>query len=59
MLLVGTEHQQLIALEPNGQKQRLVVNLKSVPVFILAHGQFEIDYRIFVACRDGRVYQIK
>lgn len=30
-----------------------------MPVFILAHGQYEIDYRIFVACRDGRMYQIK
>ena len=59
MLLVGTEHQQLIVLEPSGQKFRKEIKLKSVPVFILAHGQYEIDYRIFVACRDGRVYQIK
>jgi len=59
MLIVGTEHQQLIVLEPNGQKFRLELKLKSVPVFILADGQFDVDYRIFVACRDGRIYQIK
>lgn len=46
-------------MEPSGQKFRTEIKLKSVPVFILADGQFDIDYRIFVACRDGRVYQIK
>ena len=33
--------------------------MKSVPVFIVAEGQFDVEYRIFVACRDGRVYQIR
>ena len=56
MLIVGTEHQQMILLEPNGQKVKVEVALKSVPVFILADGQFDVDYRIFLACRDGRVY---
>ena len=35
------------------------VQLKSVPVFINVTGQLTVDYRIFVACRDGRVYQIR
>ena len=38
MLIVGTEHQQLIILEPNGQRVKLEIALKSVPVFILADG---------------------
>ena len=58
-LLVGTEHQQLIILEANGQRIKKEISLKSVPVFILAEGQYDIDYRIFVACRNGRVYQIR
>ena len=33
--------------------------MDSVPVFILADGQFDVDYRIFVACRDGRIYQVR
>ena len=33
--------------------------MKSVPVFIDVTGQYAVDYRIFVACRDGRVYQIR
>ena len=56
MLLVGTEHNQLIVLEPNGTKVKKEFTLKSVPVFILADGLWDIEYRIFVACRDGRVY---
>lgn len=56
MLLLGTEHSQLIILEANGQKIKHEVALKSVPVFILGDGQFDVDYRIFIACRDGRVY---
>ena len=30
-----------------------------MPVFIDVQGTYEVDYRMFVACRDGRVYQIK
>lgn len=59
LLLVGTEHQQMIIIEPNGQKVKQEIQLKSVPVFIQAHGTFEIDYRIFIACRDGRIYQFR
>ena len=33
--------------------------MNSVPVFINVSGQLAVDYRIFVACRDGRVYQIR
>ena len=58
-LVVGTEHSQLIFLESNGQKVAMEVQLKSVPVFINVTGQLTVDYRIFVACRDGRVYQIR
>jgi Bardet-Biedl syndrome 1 protein len=33
--------------------------LKSVPVFIEAQGCFDIDYKIFVACRNGSIFLIK
>ena len=56
MVILGTEHSQVIFLEPNGTKIKLEIALNSVPVFILADGQFDIDYRVFVACRDGRIY---
>ena len=38
MLIIGTEHSQLIILESNGQKVKVEVALKSVPVFMLADG---------------------
>jgi len=59
MLVVGTEHEQIIILEPSGQKVKAEIKLKSVPVFILCDGCYELEHRIFVACRDGRVYQIR
>jgi Bardet-Biedl syndrome 1 protein len=33
--------------------------LPSVPVFIAAAGLFDVEYRIVVACRDGRIYVLK
>ncbi len=37
-------------------KQTVKVN--SVPVSIFCEGQFDIDYKCFVACRNGAVYMI-
>ena len=34
-------------------------DLKSVPVCMCIEGCLDLDYRIWVGCRDGRVYQIK
>lgn len=28
----------------------------SVPVFIFAAGQYEVDYKIIIACRDSNIY---
>jgi Bardet-Biedl syndrome 1 protein len=33
--------------------------LKSVPVLIDTHGQYDVEYRIYVACRDGKIYFFK
>ena len=35
------------------------IRLESVPVFIAATGSIELDYKIFVACRNGFTYLIK
>ena len=59
MLVVGTEHSQLVFLDPKGQSAHSTITLKSVPVLLDCSGQFGVDYRIFVACRDGRVYQVR
>ena len=33
--------------------------IRSVVAFMSISGQFEVDYRIICACRDGFVYTIK
>lgn len=33
--------------------------LRSVPVFIEITGQYDIEYKIYVACRDGKIYFFK
>lgn len=33
--------------------------VKSVPVIVNVSGLFDVDYRVTVACRDGKVYQLK
>lgn len=59
MLVVGTEQRNLFILDQSGMAIKKQINLKSVPAFIQCSGQYDVDYRIYVACRDGKVYVIK
>ncbi|KAK7200851.1 Bardet-Biedl syndrome 1 (BBS1) protein [Novymonas esmeraldas] len=58
-LVIGTEAGFLYVLKNNAMEVALKVVLPSTPVFLLVAGCFEVDYRIVVSCRDGRVYSIK
>ena len=49
MLVVGTENKDLIILDHTGTAVKKQIQLKSVPVFIDCTGQFDVEYRIFVA----------
>jgi Bardet-Biedl syndrome 1 protein len=35
------------------------LQMKSVPSFIETQGQLDVDYKIYVACRDGKIYVIR
>ena len=60
MLVLGTESKDIFILETNGMSiKKKISGLKSVPCFIQATGQHDVDYRIYAACRDGRVYLIR
>ena len=59
MLVVGTENKDIFILERTGISIKKGFQLKSVPVQIDCSGQFDVDYKILVACRDGKVYIIK
>ena len=59
MLVIGTEHCDVLFLQANCQKIEKEVKVSSVPVLFHIEGTFAVEHRIFVACRNGRIYQIK
>lgn len=59
MLIVGTEQRQLIILDQTGLAIKKTFILKAVPCFIQSQGQYDVDHKIYVACRDGKVYVIR
>lgn len=59
ILLLCNENRELIVMEASGIKIKSTIKLPSVGVFIETHGQFDVEGKIFVACRDGKVYVIK
>ncbi|AIO02029.1 Bardet-Biedl syndrome 1 (BBS1) protein-like protein [Leishmania panamensis] len=59
VLVIGTEAHLLYVLKKNAAEVALKVVLPSTPVFLITAGCYEVDYRIVVSCRDGRVYSIK
>lgn len=58
-LVIGTEHRQVFILDPSGIKVMRTIRVPETPAFLCCHGAFDVDYRIFVACRNGTVYTIK
>lgn len=56
LLVVGTENHDLLILDKTGMAIAKQIKLKSVPVFMASQGCFEVDYKIFVACRNGCTY---
>eukprot|EP00762_Andalucia_godoyi_P003668 ANDGO_00627.mRNA.1 Bardet-Biedl syndrome 1 protein homolog len=58
-LVIGTEHREILVLDPAGSKLLKSWTLPSPPVFLSCTGVMDVDYRITVSCRDGVVYSIK
>lgn len=59
--VVGTEagHVYILPADP-GQSQYLCrISLKAVPVLLCPAGRFDVEWRVSVVCRDGRLYTIK
>lgn len=61
LLIVGTESGQVFILpqDPNNSSFLCKINLPSVPVLLSASGLFDVEWRVFVTCRDGKLYSIK
>ncbi len=59
LLVIGTEHKQVFILpeDPTGSAVLCKINLPSVPVMFTIYGAFDLEWRIAVACRDGKIYR--
>jgi Bardet-Biedl syndrome 1 protein len=57
-LVIGTEAGQVLILEPPGGVITQVT-LPSPPAFMEATGLFEVEWRVIIACRNGKVYTVK
>eukprot|EP00735_Rhodelphis_limneticus_P001522 TRINITY_DN12154_c0_g1::TRINITY_DN12154_c0_g1_i1::g.26505::m.26505 TRINITY_DN12154_c0_g1::TRINITY_DN12154_c0_g1_i1::g.26505 ORF type:complete len:585 (-),score=107.23,sp/Q3V3N7/BBS1_MOUSE/40.00/1e-141,BBS1/PF14779.1/2.4e-77,BBS2_Mid/PF14783.1/4,BBS2_Mid/PF14783.1/91,BBS2_Mid/PF14783.1/2.8e+02,BBS2_Mid/PF14783.1/3.9,PHTB1_N/PF14727.1/1.2e+03,PHTB1_N/PF14727.1/1.6e+02,PHTB1_N/PF14727.1/3.2 TRINITY_DN12154_c0_g1_i1:527-2281(-) len=58
-LVIGTESGHIMILEPNGQSVKKTIAVKGTPAFLAISGLQDVEYRICVATRDGKVYSIK
>ena len=58
MLVVCTEQAQILFIAPSGNEVKLTVKLEAVPVSIICEGQFDVEYKCFVACRNGAIYTV-
>ncbi|EFC46696.1 predicted protein [Naegleria gruberi] len=57
--VVGTESGIVFILTPQGSQIMKAVQLPSAPVKFCIAGNYDSDYRITAACRNGNVYTIK
>ena len=58
-LVIGTENCQVLILDPPGSTVICQVTLPSVPTMFAITGLYDVEWRIVVACRDGKIYTIK
>mmetsp|Transcript_50312 Transcript_50312/g.64478 ORF Transcript_50312/g.64478 Transcript_50312/m.64478 type:complete len:483 (-) Transcript_50312:247-1695(-) len=57
-LILGTESRLVLIVDPATTKTICSVELPSVPVFIEAVGEYDIDWCILIACRDAKIYTL-
>ncbi|XP_059565970.1 Bardet-Biedl syndrome 1 protein isoform X1 [Myotis daubentonii] len=58
-LVLGTENRELLVLDPEAFTTLATMNLPSVPVFLEASGQFDVEFRLAAACRNGNIYILR
>ncbi|KAM4617230.1 BBSome complex member BBS1 [Discoglossus pictus] len=58
-LVIGTESGEIFILDPEAFTILTRVSLPSVPTLLDVTGQYDIEYRITVACRNGNVYILR
>ncbi|XP_003798394.1 Bardet-Biedl syndrome 1 protein [Otolemur garnettii] len=58
-LVVGTEDKELLVLDPEAFTILAKMSLPSVPVFLEVSGQFDVEFRLAAACRNGNIYILR
>ena len=61
LLVIGTEGGQVLILpqDPTNSNVLCKVQLPSAPTMMSISGVFDVEWRISIVCRDGRLYSIK
>lgn len=61
LLVVGTEAGQLLILpqDPSNSAYLCKIQLPSTPSMLSVAGLFDVEWRISVVCRDGKMYNVK
>mmetsp|Transcript_15923 Transcript_15923/g.35247 ORF Transcript_15923/g.35247 Transcript_15923/m.35247 type:complete len:481 (+) Transcript_15923:78-1520(+) len=61
LLVVGTEAGQMYVLpqDPAGSSYLCKVQLPSTPAILSVSGLFDVEWRISVICRDGKMYSVR
>jgi Bardet-Biedl syndrome 1 protein len=58
-LVIGTEACQVLILDSSGSKVVCEATLPSQPAILAITGLYDVEWRIVVGCRDGKIYTIK
>uniref|UniRef100_A0A4W4EXI6 BBSome complex member BBS1 n=1 Tax=Electrophorus electricus TaxID=8005 RepID=A0A4W4EXI6_ELEEL len=58
-LVVGTESQDVYILDPEAFTILSKMSLPSVPTLMDVTGQFDVEFRIIIACRNGNIYILR
>lgn len=58
-LVIGTESSEVYVLDPEAFIILAKMSLPSPPVLMDVSGQFDVEYRITVACRNGHIYILR
>uniref|UniRef100_A0A3B4C850 BBSome complex member BBS1 n=1 Tax=Pygocentrus nattereri TaxID=42514 RepID=A0A3B4C850_PYGNA len=58
-LVIGTESQEVYILDPEAFTILAKMSLPSVPTLMDVTGQFDVEFRITIACRNGNIYILR
>uniref|UniRef100_A0ABM5F4Z0 BBSome complex member BBS1 isoform X1 n=1 Tax=Pogona vitticeps TaxID=103695 RepID=A0ABM5F4Z0_9SAUR len=58
-LVIGTESTEILILDPEAFTILAKMTVPSVPAFLDVTGQFDVEYRLTVACRNGCIYILR